>query len=192
MRTSLVNIKEGQKHLIKEHKSVKRQGANIIIKLTFMLHLNSRHIVLMRWGVSCSVVSQSLWPHGLYHTRLLCPWNSPGKNTGYFIAEPPGKPIMLIDGYRYSQACHTHIRTLYLSIRQMKATYPSTHLPQLLLLFSSNVQCIYSKMVWNHSRINNAILQSFNMNILSDDFNLRYFHLHIPSALPKHHSVPYI
>ena len=23
-----------------------------------------------------------LWPHGLYPTRLLCPWDSPGKNTG--------------------------------------------------------------------------------------------------------------
>ena len=23
-----------------------------------------------------------LWPHGLYSTRLFCPWNSPGKNTG--------------------------------------------------------------------------------------------------------------
>ena len=29
-----------------------------------------------------SVMSNSLWPHGLYPTRLLCPWNSPGKNTG--------------------------------------------------------------------------------------------------------------
>ena len=27
-----------------------------------------------------SVVSDSLWPHGLYPTRLLCPWDSPGKN----------------------------------------------------------------------------------------------------------------
>ena len=24
----------------------------------------------------------TLWPHGLYPTRLLSPWNSPGKNTG--------------------------------------------------------------------------------------------------------------
>ena len=32
--------------------------------------------------VSCSVVSNSLWPHGLRPVRLLCPWNSPGKNTG--------------------------------------------------------------------------------------------------------------
>ena len=31
---------------------------------------------------SWSVVSDSLWPRGLQHTRLLCPWNSPGKYTG--------------------------------------------------------------------------------------------------------------
>ena len=33
-------------------------------------------------SVSCSVVSDSLWPHELWLTRLLCLWNSPGKNTG--------------------------------------------------------------------------------------------------------------
>ena len=27
-------------------------------------------------------MSNSLWPHGLYPTRFLCPWDSPGKNTG--------------------------------------------------------------------------------------------------------------
>ena len=27
-------------------------------------------------------MSDSLWPSGLQPTRLLCPWNSPGKNTG--------------------------------------------------------------------------------------------------------------
>ena len=30
----------------------------------------------------CSVVSDSSQPHGLQLTRLLCSWNSPGKNTG--------------------------------------------------------------------------------------------------------------
>ena len=30
----------------------------------------------------CSVVSNSLRPHGLQPIRILCPWNSPGKNTG--------------------------------------------------------------------------------------------------------------
>ena len=36
----------------------------------------------MRVCYITSVVSDSLWPHGLYPTRLLCPWDSPGKNTG--------------------------------------------------------------------------------------------------------------
>ena len=31
---------------------------------------------------SRSVVSDSLWPHGLQPTRLLCTWDFPGKNTG--------------------------------------------------------------------------------------------------------------
>ena len=30
---------------------------------------------------SCSVVSESLQPHGLLPARLLCPWDFPGKNT---------------------------------------------------------------------------------------------------------------
>ena len=32
--------------------------------------------------LSRSVVSNPLWPHGLQPTRLLCPWDFPGKNTG--------------------------------------------------------------------------------------------------------------
>ena len=70
--------------------------------------------------LSHSVVSDSLWPHGLYPARFLCPWDSPGKNTGggellcpppralpnpgveprspplqadSLLSEPPGKPI---------------------------------------------------------------------------------------------------
>ena len=33
-------------------------------------------------NVSHTVMSNSLRPHGLYPARLLCPWNSAGKNTG--------------------------------------------------------------------------------------------------------------
>ena len=33
-------------------------------------------------ALGCSVTSDSLQPHGLQPTRLLCPRNSPGKNTG--------------------------------------------------------------------------------------------------------------
>ena len=32
--------------------------------------------------ISCSVVSDSLWPYGLKPARLLCPWNFSGKNIG--------------------------------------------------------------------------------------------------------------
>ena len=32
--------------------------------------------------VGCSVLSDSVRPRGLWPARLLCPWNSPGKNTG--------------------------------------------------------------------------------------------------------------
>ena len=39
-------------------------------------------MMLLTCMLRCSVVSDSLGPHGLYPTRLLCPWDSPGKNTG--------------------------------------------------------------------------------------------------------------
>ena len=32
--------------------------------------------------LSCSVVSDSVRPYGWWPTRLLCPWDSPGRNTG--------------------------------------------------------------------------------------------------------------
>ena len=34
------------------------------------------------WKWSRSIVSDSSRPHGLQPTRLLCPWDSPGKSTG--------------------------------------------------------------------------------------------------------------
>ena len=37
---------------------------------------------LFSWKWSCSVVSDSLRPHGLQPTRLLSPWDFPGKSTG--------------------------------------------------------------------------------------------------------------
>ena len=35
-----------------------------------------------KWKWSRSVVSDSQQPHGLQRTRLLCPWDFPGKSTG--------------------------------------------------------------------------------------------------------------
>ena len=38
--------------------------------------------LLLETSVSCAVMSNSLGPHGLQSSRLLCPRDSPGKNTG--------------------------------------------------------------------------------------------------------------
>ena len=42
------------------------------------------HTALLKYVSVCSVIklNPTLWPHGLQPTRLLCPWDSPGKNTG--------------------------------------------------------------------------------------------------------------
>ena len=42
----------------------------------------------------CSVMSDSLWPHGLQPTRLLCPWGVSGKNTGVGCHALPGIFLM--------------------------------------------------------------------------------------------------
>ena len=49
-----------------------------------------------KWKWSHSVVSDSLWPHGLHPTRLLRPWDFPGKSTGV--------------------GCHCLLRQLFLSL----------------------------------------------------------------------------
>ena len=55
--------------------------------------------------LSCSVVSDSMWPHGLQPTRLLCPWDFPGKSTrvGYHA---------LFEGIFPTQGWNTHLSCL--------------------------------------------------------------------------------
>ena len=58
----------------------------IIIALLIYHSLYVKMMLIFGWlkwkeSVSCSVVSNSLQAHGLWPVRL-CPWNSPGENTG--------------------------------------------------------------------------------------------------------------
>ena len=65
----------------------------------------------------CSVVSDSLRPHGLESTRLLCTWNFPGKNTGmgcHFLLQQ----IFLTQGSDLHLLCLLHCRQIL---------YPSSH-----------------------------------------------------------------
>ena len=72
-----------------------------LVKHMFLAYTKIKYITIRAWNYtivlfnivkeviwkkverfSCSVVSDSLQPHRLLPTRLFCPWNSPGKNTG--------------------------------------------------------------------------------------------------------------
>ena len=50
-----------------------------------------------KWKWSCSILSDSLWPHGLQPTRLLHPWDFPGKSTGVgcycLLLRPQRRPL---------------------------------------------------------------------------------------------------
>ena len=65
-------------HIIKRDKCIQHQyylnACSILINL----------ILIITQGACLvpSVMSNSLQPYGLYPARLLCPWDSPGKNTG--------------------------------------------------------------------------------------------------------------
>ena len=56
----------------------------VLILFQIVVEELSTFLWLLKWSESPSVVSDSLWPHGLYS-----PWNSPGQNTGvgslYFL-----------------------------------------------------------------------------------------------------------
>ena len=98
--------------------------------------LNKLYMVV----VSCSVVSDSLWPHGLQPVSLLCPWSSPGKNTGvscHFIL--PG--VFLTQG---SNPCLLHWQTDSLPLSHQGS-------PKLYGLFLKS---------WKHSEAN-TVLSSY-------------------------------
>ena len=58
------------------------RGRLVIMEcLASSLALHTRCLLDMDVCV-CSVESYSWQPHGLYSTRFLCPWDSPGENTG--------------------------------------------------------------------------------------------------------------
>ena len=60
--------------------SLASKAPNKLPLIEWMLHI--RNFMYNVWMLSGSVMSDCLWPHGLYPARLLCPWNFPGKNIG--------------------------------------------------------------------------------------------------------------
>ena len=66
------------------------------IQRTSATHSHKQYPCSLHTGTECcvcalsgSAVSSSLWPHGLQPARLLCSWDSPGKNTISGLPFPP-------------------------------------------------------------------------------------------------------
>ena len=68
----LLGVQGTLKSLLQHHSS----KASILQRSDFFT------VQLYKWKWSHSVVSDSFWPRVLYPTRLLPPWDSPGKITG--------------------------------------------------------------------------------------------------------------
>ena len=64
--------------------------AKIWGKLSVHQQMNGQRRCIYFMKCEVLVVPDSLWPHRLQPTRLLCPWDFPGKNTGvgsYFLLQ---------------------------------------------------------------------------------------------------------
>ena len=97
---------------------------------------------------ACWVVTDSLRPKGLQPTRLLCPWNSPGKNSGvccHFLLQG----IFLTQG---SNPCLLHWQVDSLPLSHLGGlllhSYLQTNYWSYQLLFSHPIKTIIDSMVF--------------------------------------------
>ena len=95
---------------------------------------------------SCSVLSDSLRPHGLYSTRLLCPWDFPGKNAGtgfHFLLQR----IFLTQGLNPHLLHLLHRQADSLPLHHLGSHFTSQSLKFILLMYNwftvlFNFRCI--------------------------------------------------
>ena len=85
--------------------------------------------------LSHSVVSDSLWPFGLQPTRLLCPWDFLGKNTGVGCD-------FLLQGIFPTQGSN-HLLLCLLHCRQF--LYPLSHQESPLTSIRTSILCMANK-----------------------------------------------
>ena len=93
---------------------------------------------LEAWRVGHSVAFDPLWPHGLYPTKFLCPWDSPGRNTGV-------SSHSLLQGIFPTQGLNSDLlycrQILYLLSHQ-GSLFQDIHLSKLLLPILSNISVL--------------------------------------------------
>ena len=78
-----LNRQFSKKDIQMAKKHVRRCSKLLVIRKMQIKTTVRYHFTPTKWSESHSVVSDSLWPHGLYS-----PWNSPGQNTGVGSLSP--------------------------------------------------------------------------------------------------------
>ena len=76
-----------------------------------------------RWKWRRSVVSDSSWPHGLQPTRLLHPWDLPGKSTG--VGFHCLLRVKATRWYELLNFCSVEASTSQACLKHMQRSYPS-------------------------------------------------------------------
>ena len=84
--------------------------------------------------VSHSVVSDSLQPHVLQPARLLCPWDSPGKNTG-MGCHALLQGIFLTQGLNPCLLCLLHCRWILYQLSYQGSPLPSNQDTNELIIY---------------------------------------------------------
>ena len=119
---------------------------------------------IRKW--SCSDMSNSLWPYGLKPTRLLHPWDSPGRNTGmdwHSFSRGSSQPK---DGTQVSRIADRRFtlwatrEALYKSILQLKKKKKLYHLTiPVLCKYPKEFETRISKQ-YLHTRVHCSIVLS--------------------------------
>ena len=101
--------------------------------ISVLFHVNcynsAWNSILIRWSVqlSCSVMSDYLWPHGLQHTRSPCPSPAPG-------VYPNSHPL--------SRWCHPTISSFVVPFSSRLQSFPASGSFPLSQFFTSGGQSI--------------------------------------------------
>ena len=80
-----LRVEENRSKILRERETLKLPWYHFLYcSFSEILTISLGYPYDVKWSESVgrSVVSVSLLPHGLQPTRFLCPWPSPGKNTG--------------------------------------------------------------------------------------------------------------
>ena len=144
-------------------------------------------MITRRWPLAklwstCSVVSNSLQPHGLYPTRLLCPWDFSGKNTGvgcHFLLQLNCKVRW---AYLWKHSTSLFCTFVILEVRCKEHPPPETHWAS--SVGQTRVQCLLHIACftpYNKHPYNTCILRPHYSEIRK--WNLTEFKWHVSNKL---------